>query len=318
MPSHTITAMFKTRAEAQEAIEALQRTIGLTSVRVLADTDMSGAPASSTSQTEDRGFLASLRDLFVPEEDRPAYAEGVRRGGVLVTASVEESQANRVMDLLEQHGAVDLDAEERRWKESGWTGASGTETGGTATMPHAASASEGTMSAQAASRRPPIAATTTTAAASRATSEAGSQSIPLLEERLVVGKRDVSHGRVKVRSYVVETPVSEQVTLRDEHVSIERRPVDRAVAAGEDAFVERTIEAAETDEEAVVTKEARVREELVLRKNVETREQTVKDTVRRTEVEIEGGRASATPPVATPSGSTSVSSGQPVTPPARA
>ena len=51
--------------------------------------------------------------------------------------------------------------------------------------------------------------------------------IPLTEEQLKVGKRDVSHGRVRVRSYVVEEPVEEQVNLRQEHVHVERRPVDR-------------------------------------------------------------------------------------------
>src|SRR5690348_3190656 len=80
------------------------------------------------------------------------------------------------------------------------------------------------------------------------------------EERLRVGKREVGHGRVRVRSYVVETPVQEQVTLHQERVEIERRPVDRPAAAGDDAFRERTIEATETSEEAVVSKEARVRE----------------------------------------------------------
>jgi stress response protein YsnF len=54
--------------------------------------------------------------------------------------------------------------------------------------------------------------------------------IPVAEEELRIGKRDVSHGRVRVRSYVVETPVSEQVSLREENVHIERRPADRAIS----------------------------------------------------------------------------------------
>jgi len=125
-------------------------------------------------------------------------------------------------------------------------------------------------------------------------SHAGDQVIPLAEETLSVGKRDVSHGRVRVRSYVVETPVSEQVTLRDERVSIERRPVDRAVSAADaDIFRERTIEASETDEEAVVAKSVRVREEVVLHKDVEERTETISDKVRRTEIEVEDDHANA-------------------------
>ena len=115
----------------------------------------------------------------------------------------------------------------------------------------------------------------------------------MTEEKLTVGKRDVAHGRVRVRSYVVETPVQEQVNLRQEHVSIERRSVDRAAGAGDNLFRERTIEAEERAEEAVVAKEARVKEELVLKKDVNQRTETVSDKVRRTEVEVEDERANA-------------------------
>ena len=84
--------------------------------------------------------------------------------------------------------------------------------------------------------------------------------------------------------------MQEEVALREEHVSIERNPVDRPIAAGDDAFRERTIEATESAEEAVVSKEARVTEEVVVRKQAEERTETVSDTVRRTEVEVEDER----------------------------
>jgi uncharacterized protein (TIGR02271 family) len=85
--------------------------------------------------------------------------------------------------------------------------------------------------------------------------------------------------------------VEERVALREEHVNVERRPVDRPVAAGDDdAFRERTVEATESAEEAVVSKEARVTEEVVVRKQAEERTETVSDTVRRTEVEVEDER----------------------------
>lgn len=117
--------------------------------------------------------------------------------------------------------------------------------------------------------------------------------IPIVEEQLRVGKREAGGGRVRVRSYVVETPIEEQVNLRREHVDVSRRPVDRAVTASDDAFQERTIEAEEHDEEAVVSKEARIKEELVIRKDVETQTQTIHDTVRRTEVEVDDSRTDA-------------------------
>jgi uncharacterized protein (TIGR02271 family) len=120
--------------------------------------------------------------------------------------------------------------------------------------------------------------------------------IPVVEEQLEVGKRQVNQGRVKVRSYVVETPVSEQVSLRKETVQVERRPMDRAMAVGEDAFKERTFEATATSEEPVVSKQARVTGEVALTKDVEQRTQTVADTVRSTKVDVEDDRVTAKKP----------------------
>jgi stress response protein YsnF len=68
----------------------------------------------------------------------------------------------------------------------------------------------------------------------QATGQTGSQEhgrvvqeehIPLVEEELRVGKREVNRGGARVRSYVREVPVHEQVSLREEHVDVERRPV---------------------------------------------------------------------------------------------
>ena len=136
---------------------------------------------------------------------------------------------------------------------------------------------------------------TASAAATEVVGDA--QVIPIVEERLTVGKRDVERGRVRVRSYIVETPVSESVSLRDEHVSVERRAVDLPLSAADEAFHDRTIEAVEHREEAVVAKDARVKEELVIKKETGQRTETVSDTVRRTEVEVEDDRvAGATRP----------------------
>ena len=118
------------------------------------------------------------------------------------------------------------------------------------------------------------------------------ESIPVIEEELRVGKRDTARGSVRVRSYVVEEPVEEQVRLREERVTLERRPVDRpADNLAADAFRERTLEMTEKGEEAVVDKSARVKEELLLRKDVNERTETVADTIRRTQIDVEDTRA---------------------------
>ena len=79
-----------------------------------------------------------------------------------------------------------------------------------------------------------------------------------------------------------------------ESVQVERKPVDRPVAAGDALFQDRVIEAEERAEEAVVAKEARVKEELTLRKTADDRTQDISDTVRHTEVEIQDERGGRT------------------------
>lgn len=114
--------------------------------------------------------------------------------------------------------------------------------------------------------------------------------IPLVEEEIKIGKREVETGGVRVSSHVVETPVHEQVRLRDETVEVERRPVRDGEIKGKNAsalFRDRDVEVRECDEEAVVAKEAIVKEELIVRKSVDERVEKIDDTVRRTEVDVE-------------------------------
>jgi uncharacterized protein (TIGR02271 family) len=112
--------------------------------------------------------------------------------------------------------------------------------------------------------------------------------IPVVEEQLQVGKREVERGGVRVRSRIVERPVQEELRLREEHVNVERRPVDRpATEADLNRVTEGTFEVTERAEQAVVNKEARVVEEVAIGKEVEERTETVRDTLRKTEVDVE-------------------------------
>ena len=121
-----------------------------------------------------------------------------------------------------------------------------------------------------------------------AMSKGGETVLPVIEEELQVGKREVERGGVRVRSHVVERPVEESVRLREERVSVERRPVNRAVDDDYlNAFREGSFEVSEKSEVAVVSKQARVVEEVVVNKEVGERTETVTDTVRRTDVEVE-------------------------------
>lgn len=271
-----VTAYFDTEAAAQKAVSELER-VGVSRSDITLVPGRSATTASTTSSPDDTGFWASLKDMFLPEEDRYAYAEGLRRGGYVLSVRANEAQYERILDIVDAEGSVDIGERETAWRAEGWTGYAG-QTGTAA----------GIASGTAASR---TATAGTAATAARETAVAGQgETIPVYEEHLQIGKRDVSHGRVRLRSYVVETPVNEQVSLRREDVQVERRPVDRAVAPGDAVFNERTIEVEERAEEAVVAKDVRLKEEVSLRKTVQDQVHNVSDTVRRTEVEIDDAR----------------------------
>src|SRR4051794_10725577 len=115
------------------------------------------------------------------------------------------------------------------------------------------------------------------------------ETVRAVEEELSVGRRKVATGGVRVTSHVTETPVEETVRLREEHVEARRERADRVLSPEEAdaAFEGKTVEAMGTSEEAVVRKEAHVVGEVSVGRRVEEREETVRDTVRRSEVEVE-------------------------------
>ena len=112
--------------------------------------------------------------------------------------------------------------------------------------------------------------------------------LPVIEENIQVGKRQVESGRMRIYTEMTETPVEEQVTLREERVNVERRPVDRAISSNDmTAFKEGELEVRTMSEEAVVSKEARVVEEVVVGKEMTERTETIRDSVRRTDVHVD-------------------------------
>ena len=296
--SRTLTAFFDTHETAQKATDDLVAAgIPREHIRI-----NEGAGTTRTTEqpktTADKGFWDELKDLFIPDEDRYGYAEGLKRGGYLLSVKVDEANYTRATDILDRDGAVDMDEREAGWRSEGWTGyqASSATGYGAATSTTTAAASGAGLALGMGTTATGLSSAETTMSSTAATAKVDTlqsgrdEVIPVYEETAQFAKRDINHGRVRLRSYVVETPVSQQVNLRNESVQIERRPVDRAIGLTDAVFQDRVIEAEEHTEEAFVTKEARIKEEISLRKTVENQAQTVTDTVRRTEVEIEDER----------------------------
>lgn len=279
MAQQTIIAYFDSREEAKAAQAGLiNEGIAAEAIKLLPEegsTYTRGSAETSYDHRKDEGgFWKSLGNVFLPDEDRYSYAEGMSRGGVALSVTTDAADYDRVADMLDQMGADNLDERETEWKSAGWSGL------GTDTTAAAASADLSTATGVASEQR---------------VGTAEDEVVQVVEEELRVGKRQVDKGRVRIRSYIVETPVQEEVTLQSERVEITRRAVDRPLTgATEDMFRERTFEAEERAEEVVISKEARVVEEIALNRKSEEHVETVSDTVRKTEVEIVDERAETT------------------------
>ena len=113
------------------------------------------------------------------------------------------------------------------------------------------------------------------------------ETLRLAEEQLNVGKRVFETGTTRIRRYVTERPVEAQVTLHEEHADVVRRAITDPSYVADIDWSDKAFEVTETAEQAVVSKTARVVEEVTLRKAGSDRVETVKDTVRRQQVEVE-------------------------------
>lgn len=229
----------------------------------------------NSARPKNEGFLAGIEDFFGGlfgsasngHSDAGTYTEAVRRGGhVVVVDAANDDEAGKAKELLYELGAIDVEERAVQWKKEGWKGGQN---------------SVSTSSGNETELRP----------------HTEDQSVmPIVQEEMKIGKRSVEGGGVRVVSRITETPVSELVRLRQERATIERRPVDRAATDADFAnFKEGTVEVREVSEEAVVAKTARVVEEIVVGKKVSERSQTVTDTVRRTDVQVEQLDPTSTP-----------------------
>jgi hypothetical protein len=186
--TRTTTAYFRTRGAADAVVtDLVARGIPREEIRMV------GAGAGATATSKDCGFWDELKDFCLPSEERHAYAEGLRRGGSVISVRAEAMDYETVLDVLDRDDAVDLDKQEAIWRTEGWSGYSG---------PKAAAIS----SASASRPETAISSDPERARASRGESAALAEATLVSDEELGVGKRDVSHNRVRIRSYVIEIP----------------------------------------------------------------------------------------------------------------
>lgn len=219
-------------------------------VQQLIDNDFPRTRIDLSTQKSNRSN-ESFSDFFSSlfgKDTSSSYAEAARQCEAIVTVHTEsEDEAWRASEILDESGALDMDEQASQYGQI------------------------------AQERERPVA-------------ESGREetTIPIIEEQLNVGKKEVERGRARLRSRIIERPVEEHLRLREEHVHIERSAVNRpATEADLASFREGEVELTERAEVPVVSKESRVVEEVRVGKDVKEREETVKDTVRKTEVDVE-------------------------------
>jgi stress response protein YsnF len=254
MERQTVIGIFKEGIDAQAAVQKLESThhIGRDKVDI-AHPASAKHVGGSTSDRDNDGISGFFGSLFGKNDDANKHAQAARKGWVVTVHADSRQQAERAAEVLDSCGAVDVDE-------------------------HVA------QNPQAGAARPPQ------GTAQPRTGQTGNtdQTIPIMEERLNVGKREVERGGVRMRSRIVERPVEEHLRLREEHVDIERNKVNRPATERDfQNFKEGEINITERAEVPIVNKEARVVEEVKINKHMEERDETVRGTVRKTDVDID-------------------------------
>ena len=261
--THTVVGLFENRSDAQAAMDELvaqgfvQKDIDISNRRFAEAANAAADTTGDTGDNESFGDKVSnfFSSLFGDESTSRNYTDAASDADAILTIQVDsDERAQLAQEIMDRHDAFDVDDRVAQYSGQNAVGTTGTANNTTANR------------------------TDTNATAK----------IPVVEEKLNVGKEQVERGGARIRSRIVERPVEENVRLREEHVVVNRRPVDREVTdADMKNFRPGEMEITEHAEVPVVGKQARVVEEVEVGKNVTEREQTIKDTVRGTDVDVE-------------------------------
>ena len=206
-------------------------------------------------------FFDSIFGTDIDDDERGVYAESVRRGSTIVVVNADDKTLDRAADVLNNAGAVDVDRRHAQYRASGY---------------------------KQFDQKAPLYNQDQTRTETQNYANQGEVALPVIEEQLNVGKRVVQRGGVRVHTRVTERPVEGTVNLREENVTVDRRPVDRAATDADLAAIKEGEFTVTTKAEVpTVAKEAHVVEEVVVGKNVTQHEETVRDSVKRSDVQVE-------------------------------
>ncbi len=250
MAYETTVAAFDTRAHADAAVKALK-------AGGFANADISIFDEKRLSGGKEPGIWQRLLGRDLPQNEASLYRQTIQKGGVVVSARVLDTEVAHAIAILDRHRPVEV---HDRAGNSGIAHASQAEVAGKKIEQKVAAAPKPAEAHEV---------------------------LHLAEEQLEVGKKVVESGRTRVRRFVTEREASADVVLHREHGEVVRRAITDPQFEGAIDWADKVIEVIETAEQALANKTARIVEEVAVKKVRTDHVETVKDKLRRQNVEIE-------------------------------
>jgi hypothetical protein len=174
--NYTVVGIFDDKTEARRAMEELirdgfvQENIDLSEANYAGDMSTTTSSATTSNQSTGDSISNFFSNLFSDDEAQArSYSNVARDADAILTVQADsQERAREVAAIFDRNGAIDVDERSSQYSQQQFTG---TEARG---------------------------------AVDTQQNVSGETVIPVIEEQLQVGKREVEYGGVRVRSRVIE------------------------------------------------------------------------------------------------------------------
>ena len=273
MAYETLVAVYDTAAHADAAVKALKAAgFHESDISVFDDERLKAGKMTLSAGVKEAGLWHRLFGTDVYQHEASIYGQTVEDGGVVISVRVPDSEVAHATAVLDIHRPADVHDR--------------AVTQGVAPAAHVETIQEKIEAV-------PLAAVQKVAVSPKLAA-AQPDVLRLAEEQLQVGKEMAETGRTRVRRFVTEKDVAADVTLHEEHAEVIRKAISDPKFVGDIDWADEEIEVVETAEHAVAKKTAKIVEEVALRKIGSDHVETIRDKLRRQQVEIERLDASGT------------------------
>jgi uncharacterized protein (TIGR02271 family) len=256
-----LVSVFDTNQGAQEAVSALMAAgFDRADIHSITADEIKTYGATANDISAKPGIWHRLFGEDVVAYEGKVFGDTIKAGGTVLSLRVPEEQAQKAIGILQKHKTVDI---EQRAHDVGAVAV--------AAPPEIKAITQPTVASPVVAR--PV--------------DEHDQVIRLAEEQLKVGKEVVDAGTTRVRKFVTERPVTQDVSLHEEHAEVLRRAVSDPKYVGDIDWSDQTVVVTETAERAVVAKVPMITEEVVIRRAASDHLETIRDTIRKQGIELQ-------------------------------